>query len=93
MNNSGAALKNSQRYADLKFSVEEYENEIEQRDLTSSAKTTQPVNLKHFEHSCIGTESCYKQKTIPKFYVEVLKQINTKAYEEKNQKGQKGEER
>ena len=34
MNNSGAALKNSQRYADLKFSVEEYENEIEQRDLT-----------------------------------------------------------
>ncbi len=78
MNNSGAAQKNSQRYADLKFSVEEYENVIEQRDLTSSAKTTQPVNLKHYEHSCIGTESCYKQKTIPKFYVEVLKQINTR---------------
>ncbi len=42
--------------------------------------------MKHFDYSCIGTESCYKQKTIPKYFVQVLKQISDNIQAEKDQK-------
>ena len=75
MNNSGVALKNSQKYAELKLSIEEHEAEIELKDLTQHTKSTQPTTLKHYEYACIGTESCLKQRTIPKYFLKVLKQI------------------
>ena len=75
MNNSGVALKNSQKYADLKLSIEEYEAEVELRELTQQTKSTQPTTLKHYEHACIGTDSCLKQRNIPKHFLKVLKQI------------------
>ena len=75
MNNSGVALKNSQKYADLKLSIEEYEAEVELRDLTQQTKSTQPTTMKHYEYACIGTDSCLKQRTIPKYFLKTLKQI------------------
>jgi hypothetical protein len=32
--------------------------------------------FKHHEYACIGSESCAKQKTIPKLFVESLRVIN-----------------
>jgi hypothetical protein len=66
MNNSGMALKNSKRYAQLKAAIEDHEAEKESRDLTLLSKSTQPTLIKHYEYSCIGTDSCLKQRTIPK---------------------------
>lgn len=31
--------------------------------------------LKHYEYACIGTDSCLKQRAIPKHFLKVLKQI------------------
>jgi hypothetical protein len=60
MNNSGVALKDSLKYAELKLSIEEHDAEIELRDLTQQTKSTQPTTLKHYEYACIGTDSCLK---------------------------------
>lgn len=61
------------RLADLKLNVEEEEAELEARDLRNHCKTTTSINIKHYEYGCIGTQASYKQKTIPKLFVENLK--------------------
>jgi hypothetical protein len=81
LNASGTALRNSTRYADLKFAVEDQESEIESRDFNAHCKTAVPVTIKHYEHGCIGTESCFKQKNIEKLFVanlNILQKANSK---------------
>ena len=63
MNASG--VTNSQKYAETKFAIGEYEEELEQRDMTPFAKTTQSLNVPHSEVSCIGSKTCAKQKPQP----------------------------
>jgi len=44
-------------------------------------KTAVPVTIKHYEHGCIGTESCFKQKNIEKLFVQnlnALSKVNAK---------------
>ena len=74
MNASG--VTNSQKYAETKFAIGEYEEELEQRDMTPFAKTTQSLNVQHSEVSCIGSKTCAKQKTIHKLFPEALKTIS-----------------
>ncbi len=73
MNASG--VTNSAQYQDTKFAIAEFEEELEQRDLTPFAKTTQSTNVNHAEVACIGTQTCAKQKLGPKLYPDALKQI------------------
>lgn len=60
---------------DLKFNVDEEEAEMEARDFRNHCKTTTSVNLKHYEYGCIGTQASYKQKNIPKLFIENLKTL------------------
>jgi hypothetical protein len=48
------------------------ESELELRDLTPQMKSTQSKNVKHFEIACIGSEQCFKQKSIEKLFVDGL---------------------
>jgi hypothetical protein len=56
----------------MKYKVEEEEAELESRDYNPYIKSAMPLILKHYEYSCIGTETCFKQKAIPKLFVETL---------------------
>ena len=73
MNASG--VTESSTYKDIQFGIGEYEEELEQRDITTFAKSTQPVNMSHFKYACIGTTTCQKQRMIPKLFIEALKEI------------------
>jgi hypothetical protein len=59
----------------MKLQVEEQEAELELRDYNPYLKSSMPTTLKHHEYSCIGTETCFKQKAIPKLFLDTLKQM------------------
>lgn len=69
MNATGTHLRNSTRYADMKFNVDEAEAEMEQKDYNAVAKTALPKGIKHSQFACVGTDSCNKQHKIPKLFV------------------------
>ena len=48
------------------------ESELELRDLSTQMKNTQSKNVKHYEIACIGSEQCFKQKSIEKLFVDSL---------------------
>lgn len=73
---SGASLKNSSRYQDLQFNVADQETELEQRDLTNQCKSVVPA-FRHFDFACIGSETCHKQKIIPKLFVDSLQTLSS----------------
>ena len=70
-----SGVTSSQQYADVEFQIGEYEEEQELRDLNLMAKTSQPISIKHYNFSCIGTNSCNRQKFIHVNYVNVLQEI------------------
>lgn len=57
----------NQRYIDLTYVVAENEEEEEQRDYSVVAKQTKAA-INHSSYSCIGSQSCLKQKTIRKLF-------------------------
>lgn len=69
---SGATQKNSSKFAELAFNLSDLESELELRDFTNQAKSAMP-KLEHGEFSCVGTDSCLRQKMIPKLFVDTLK--------------------
>ena len=60
LNASGADVKNSNRYNELTFRVADQEAELEQRDFTNECKSVIPINIRHYDHGCIGPTSCHK---------------------------------
>ena len=58
INATGTTLKESTRFQELKFSVEDQEADLELRDLSQFCKTAIPVNIRHSDYACIGSESC-----------------------------------
>jgi len=63
----------NQRYIDLTYIVAENEEEEEQRDYSVVAKQTKAA-INHSSYSCIGSQTCHKQKTIRKLFPLTLKQ-------------------
>jgi len=51
------------------FNCADLETETENRDLSTQTKSTLP-KFNHWEHSCVGSESCHRQKMIPKLFAD-----------------------
>ena len=81
---ANAGQQTNSRYVDLTYVVAENEEEEEQRDFSRVAKATAPV-LNHSGYSCIGSQTCLKQKNIRKLFPNTLRQC-----EEMNKANQVG---
>ena len=59
---------------DLQFAVQEFEEELDSRDLSHLAKTTKPIaaGVQHSQCVCIGSDTTLKQKTIKKLFAHAL---------------------
>jgi len=68
-------VSNATQFANIKFAISEYEEELEQRDMSAFAKITQSQNFKHSEVACIGSKTCNKQKLVHRLYEDALKAI------------------
>jgi hypothetical protein len=68
---SGANTKNSQKLTSMLFTVADQDAELESRDMANQAKSAIP-KLDHAEFSCVGSETCLRQKMISKLFVDSL---------------------
>lgn len=55
----------------MMFLVADQEAELESRDMTNHSKSAVP-KLDHAEFACVGSESCLRQRMIPKLFVDSL---------------------
>lgn len=80
MTQSGAALTQVGKFQELKYQVDDNEAEWEQRDFSIFCKSAIVIEAqgkpKHNEFACIGTQTCNKQKNVPKLFVENLKALD-----------------
>lgn len=74
MNASGQKPNN--RLFDLSFSVNDYEEENDARDLTDFCKTSKPLitSVQHSLCACKASETTLKQKTIKKLFHNTVKE-------------------
>ena len=74
-----AGMRTNQRFVELSYMVNEYEEEEEQRNYQVMAKLTTPVNIAHHRHPCIGTQTCLRQKNIKKVFAHTMIQCSKNA--------------
>ena len=75
-----AGMRMTQRYQKLSLDVQELEEEEESRNYSIFCKITEP-NLPHYKFSCIGSQTCLKQKNIKRAFPSVLQQCKRNAEE------------
>lgn len=63
-----AGMRQNGRYLELSYQVNEFEEEEEQRNYTNLAKITEPTNITHHRYSCIGPQTCLKQRNLRKVF-------------------------
>jgi hypothetical protein len=73
---NSAGGKPTNKFINLQFAVQEFEEEEEARDLTHMAKTSQPISVHHSHCACIGTETTLKQPSIEKKFPQTLEECS-----------------